>query len=80
MALLRPAGSRVPLYALTVVLALVAAVNLRVDNTRADGPLWSDELDRVRAACTVDDEAIVPITPRDQTPLWLVRVPCDYVR
>ncbi|MDQ7909641.1 hypothetical protein RB614_34485 [Phytohabitans sp. ZYX-F-186] len=80
VALLRPAGSRIPLYALAALLALVAAVNLRVDNTRADGPLWSDELERARTACATGDQATVPITPRDATPPWQVRVPCDYVR
>lgn len=79
VALLQPAGSRLPLYALTLLLAVVAAVNLRVDNTRADGPLWSDELERARTACLTNGTATVPITPRDETPAWQVRVPCDYV-
>ena len=80
VALLQPAGSRVPLYALTVLLALVAAVNFRVHNTRADGPQWSDELDRARTACAAGGQVIVPITPRDDTPPWQVEVPCDYIR
>jgi hypothetical protein len=79
-ALLQPAGSRLPLYALTALLALVAAVNLRVDNPRADGPLWSEELDRARAACATGGTAEIPIAPRGETPPWQVRVPCDYLR
>jgi hypothetical protein len=45
----RAAG--VPLYALAAVLTVVCAVNLRVDNSRADGPRWSEQLPAARQRC-----------------------------
>jgi hypothetical protein len=69
----------VPLYALAALLTVVIAVNLRVDNARADGPRWSDELDRARVACASGGTATLPIPPLGETPPWQVRAPCDYV-
>ncbi|WP_281905325.1 hypothetical protein [Phytohabitans aurantiacus] len=85
VALLQPdqasGRGKAPLYALTGLLALVMVVNFRVDNSRADGPTWSDELDRARTACASSDTApAIPITPRDETPPWQVRAPCSYIR
>jgi hypothetical protein len=82
VALLQPSGTgKAPLYALTGLLALVTVVNFRVDNSRADGPTWSDELDRARTACASSGTApAIPITPRDETPPWQVRTPCSYLR
>lgn len=82
VALLQPSGrGRAPLYALTGLLALVTVVNFRVDNSRADGPTWSDELDRARTACASSGTApAIPITPRAETPPWQVRTPCSYLR
>jgi hypothetical protein len=80
-ALLRPgvgARGRAPLYALAALLALVCAVNLRVDNARADGPRWSTELDRARAACTAGGTAALPIPPDDGSG-WRITLPCSYV-
>jgi hypothetical protein len=52
-----------------------------VDNSRADGPTWSDEMDRARTACASSGTApAIPITPRDETPPWQVRTPCSYLR
>lgn len=70
-----------PLVALATLLAIVAAVNLRVDNARGDGPRWSDELDRARAQCTTSGQAPdIPIPPLGAETPWLVDVPCDYLR
>jgi hypothetical protein len=82
VALLQPSGTgKAPLYALTGLLALVTVVNFRVDNSRADGPTWSDELDRARTACASSGTApAIPITPRAETPPWQVRTPCSYLR
>ncbi|WP_433318570.1 hypothetical protein [Micromonospora chersina] len=83
VALLQPAGDtrarRVPLYALAVVLAVVAAVNVRVGNPRADGPSWREELTRARATCAPGATAVVPVAPRDETPPWLARIPCGHL-
>lgn len=85
VALLQPDGQTgrgtAPLVGLAALLAIVAAVNLRVDNTRGDGPRWSDELDRARAECAASGTAPdIPITPLHETPPWVVKAPCDYVR
>jgi hypothetical protein len=67
---------RIPLYALTGLLTVIALVNLRIDNPRAHGPRWSAELDRARAACATDAQrAGLAIAPRT-TPPWTVSVPC----
>jgi hypothetical protein len=78
VALLQPAGSRpLPLYALAGLLAVVAVVNLRIDNPRADGPSWSGELERARAACATDGPRVaVPIAPRVNPP-WTVAIRCE---
>lgn len=85
VALLQPdrvsGRAKAPLYALTGLLVLVMAVNFRVDNSRADGPTWSDELDRARTACASSATApAIPITPREETPPWQVQAPCSYIR
>lgn len=73
----------VPLYALAVLLAVVWAVNLRVvDNTRGDGPRWSDELRHARTACTgapASARIALPIPPREDTPPWRANLPCRYL-
>ncbi|WP_213456054.1 hypothetical protein [Rhizomonospora bruguierae] len=81
-ALLRPGTGtrgRLPLYALAALLALVCAVNLRVDNPRAHGPRWSTELDRARVACANGAERVaLPIPPAGED-AWRANLPCDYV-
>ncbi|MEU5940852.1 hypothetical protein ABZ807_17045 [Micromonospora sp. NPDC047548] len=83
----RPAGAAVgamrrsttaPLYVLAALLAVVAAVNLRVDNRRADGPGWSAELERAAASCSEGATARVPVAPRGDRP-WLVEIPCTHL-
>jgi hypothetical protein len=81
VALLQPAeGARpVPLYALVTVLAVIAAVNLRLDNTRAGGPRWGSELDRARVACgSASGSVEIPIPPVDAEH-WSARLPCRYI-
>ncbi|NES30534.1 hypothetical protein GCE86_05560 [Micromonospora terminaliae] len=83
VALLQPAGAaragKVPLCALAVVLAVVAAVNFRVDNPRADGPSWREELTRARTTCAPGATAVVPVAPRNEAPPWLARIPCGHL-
>lgn len=90
VALLQPAGREaaggrvrgvVPLGVLTALLLVVAAVNLRVANPRADGPQWSTELARARAVCATGtaETVQIPIPPR-QSPPWLVTLPCGWLR
>jgi hypothetical protein len=84
-ALLQPLGpswrERAPLVALTGLLALVAAVNFRVDNLRAHGPTWSGELDRARTACsTATADVSLAIPPDGHPDRWAVALPCTYVR
>jgi hypothetical protein len=83
----RPAIQRptiVPLYALAALVAVVWVVNLRVvDNTRGEGPRWSEELRQARAACAgarPDDRIALPIPPREHTPPWRADLPCDYLQ
>ena len=76
-AVLQPARSRVPLYLLAALLAVVCVVNLRVHNARADGPRWGGALDRARHACASGARTVdVPVPPSGST----VRLPCGYVR
>jgi hypothetical protein len=84
VALLQPDGAARPtaIYALAALLAVVCAVNLRVDNLRAHGPRWSDSLDKARPSCMDSGPANVteiPIPPPDSPP-WTVKLPCRYVR
>jgi hypothetical protein len=70
-----------PLVGLATLLAIVAAVNLRLDNARGEGPRWSDELERARVECTASGTApAIPIPPLHETPPWVVKAPCDYLR
>jgi hypothetical protein len=66
-----------PIYALTALLAVVVAVNLRVPNPRAEGPLWSTELTGARDRCSSATGTVeVPISP---SPEWSARLPCSYL-
>jgi hypothetical protein len=72
-----------PLYVLTALLVVIWAVNLRVpENPRGDGPRWSDELSRARAACaaTPGGTVTLAIPPRGEVPPWHTDLPCRYVR
>lgn len=70
-------GSPVPLYALAALLTVIAAVNLRIDNPRAQGPRWSSELDRARAGCAAGARsAELPIAPQGNPP-WTVAMRCE---
>ncbi|MEH1125138.1 hypothetical protein [Micromonospora sp. CPCC 206061] len=76
VALLQPADSRVPLYSLAALLALVAAVNLRVDNARANGPAWRAEIEVAREECALRPARTVDVAiPPD----WSVPLPCSYL-
>jgi hypothetical protein len=56
------------------LLLVVVAVNLRVDNQRADGPSWSTMVDNSAAQCEDSRTSVVlPISPRG----WTARVPCS---
>jgi hypothetical protein len=88
VALLQPEPGRRPvaLYALLTLLAVICAVNLRLDNTRADGPRWGVELDRARASCATPvppgpsvPAVDVPIPPVNEQH-WRARLSCRYVR
>jgi hypothetical protein len=80
----RPRPGLVPLYALAALLAIVWVVNLRVvDNTRGDGPRWSDQLRQARAACAgapAGARIALPIPPREDTPPWQADLPCRYLQ
>lgn len=85
IALVRPGEAvpgRAPIYALAALLAVVWVVNLRMDNTRADGPRWSDEVRAAQARCatqagdTAVELRISPVEPVS----WYARLPCGYVR
>ena len=76
------ARQRVGQWALTgfaVFLAVICAVNLRLDNRRADGPAWPDEIARVQAECARDGVTSdrLQLTPGD--PEWQVSLPCSYL-
>jgi hypothetical protein len=75
-----PVASRppvAPLHLLAGLLAVIAVVNLRIDNPRADGPRWSAEVDKARTVCATqapDGAALVIAPPR--APAWTVSLPC----
>ncbi|MGE5831078.1 MAG: hypothetical protein ACM30G_22340 [Micromonosporaceae bacterium] len=73
-----------PLHVLTALLALVWLANLRVvDNTRGEGPRWSDQLRQARVACAgapAGTRIALPIPPRDDTPPWRANLPCRYLQ
>ena len=74
--------ARLPFAVLTVLTLVVWAVDLRVDNARAHGPSWSDELARARAACAAapDDRVVQLVTPPVETPPWTVTLTCADLR
>lgn len=71
----------VPLGVLTVLLCITWAVNYRLDNRRADGPGWREQIAVARATCATEHPATVevPIPPAKPT-AWSARLPCRYVR
>jgi hypothetical protein len=73
--------SPVALWAFAAVLAVVCAVNLRVDNLRADGPTWSEGLRAAQQECAEHAPGTVRVTipPRSDRG-WVSTLPCDYVR
>lgn len=78
---LHQSGWRARLVLASVLAALLVSSlsNLRVPNRRSEGPRWSNELARGRAACTswrTDDTAAVPITP----PGWVMDLHCRDLR
>ncbi len=79
-ALLIPrSASLTPLWTVAVVLAVVCAVNFRVDNERAHGPSWHDELARARQACAAGTSTVdIPTAP--VTSPSVAHVTCGYVR
>jgi hypothetical protein len=81
-ALLQPSPvRRLPILALTAVLAIVAIANFRNDNLRAHGPTWSGELDKARAACSTDSRDVsLAIPPNGHPDPWSATLPCSYVR
>jgi hypothetical protein len=82
-ALLQPretgAAALAPLGALAGLLAVVCAVNLRIDNERAHGPRWSDELNRARAGCATTGGGTAELTVSPGGQDWRTRLPCRYV-
>ncbi len=72
---------RGPHIALTVLLVAVWLVNLRVDNPRAHGPGWGEELDRARTVCaTGSPTAEVHIAPQPAGEVsWWMQLPCTYI-
>jgi hypothetical protein len=71
--------AKVPIYGLATVLALVCLVNVRVDNTRAHGPSWSDELRAAQATCAASHPQTVdvPLSPVGEG--WTATLPCTYL-
>jgi hypothetical protein len=83
VALLQPAGAgwrRAPALAFAVLLAAVWVVDLRVDNSRAHGPTWSDQLPAARQECTHAPTAALVIPPSDEGARWQARLSCDYLQ
>jgi hypothetical protein len=83
VALLQPVRAgwyRAPLYMLAVLLAVVWAVDLRVDNARAHGPTWRDQLPAARQECTHASSAALAIPPQGTGTRWQAVLACDYVR
>jgi hypothetical protein len=62
------------------LLLVVCAVNLRVDNPRAEGPAWSDARAAAVAECRASGttRVAVPIAPAE--PQWYAELRCSYLR
>jgi hypothetical protein len=75
-----------PLAAFATLLTVVCAVNLHVHSFRANGPLWSSEVQAARAFCNRSqaravDVVIAPLAmPQLGAMEWTTRLPCSYVR
>jgi hypothetical protein len=95
-ALLQPASNwirtQAPLLLFAALLAVVGLANLRVHNARADGPQWSKELARARAACATHRpgdlvDVVIPPSAADQSAqqpdqppvTWTAQLPCAYL-
>ncbi len=76
-----PGLSATALWVFAAFLALVCAVNLRVDNLRADGPRWSEGLQAAQRECAERASVTVriPISPVSERG-WVSTLPCEYVR
>src|SRR5690606_2162932 len=72
LAVLSPGRARWPAVVLVTALAVVCAANLRVPNTRAEGPSWRQEVAVARSVCTTTPATTVrlPIAPAG----WHVRL------
>jgi len=77
LAVLSPGRARWPAVVLVTALAVVCAANLRVPNTRAEGPSWRQEVAVARSVCTTTPATTVrlPIAPAG----WHVRLPCRHL-
>jgi hypothetical protein len=77
---------RMQCIAATVLLAVITALDFAPLNSRADGPRWSEELSKARAACSTghDGDLKIPIAPQrlrierhfDLKVSWAIEVPC----
>lgn len=70
---------RAPLYALAALCAVVWAVNLRMDNVRALGPGWIEEMRAARAECIATGASTVSVKVGPVTADWHPTFPCNYV-
>jgi hypothetical protein len=91
VALLQPGAGwpgRAPLLALTGLICVVGAVNLRLDNPRAHGPRWTESLAQARTQCATRSPAdtvevvIAPAVSEQHSDVtrWVATLPCSYVR
>ncbi len=75
------AGIAPPLWIFAAALAVVLAVNLRVDNSRAHGPQWNDGLHAAQQECAdpAATTARITIAPLNSSG-WAAVLPCSYIR
>jgi hypothetical protein len=67
--------------ALLVLVGVVCAINLRVDNPRAQGPSWRNSIRYARAACNDQPiDATVPVAVSPRVNAVTAELPCGYIR
>lgn len=78
VALLTP-PKKWPLLVFTVWFGLVVVFNYRMDGGRTEGPLWSDELAKARAACEQNDVTFASLQVSPKYIYWGANLPCRYL-
>lgn len=77
--LVAPRRIAVPALALVCVVAVAGLVNLRVDNSRADGPSWAESIAYARTVCVADPAGTVEVPVAPASTGRVAVLPCRYL-